>query len=166
LGDGSPPSEFLSAAKRLLGIRDGFLKKSFLRHLLSVAAIDVPIRAPHNLYAGQVFESLRARGHQVGDVRPGDLVFFRDTKRPGHPSAGDFTAAAVVESRGPDGVVVCIGWVLGEVRRFHMDPTRPHLRREEAGHRRINDVIRARSLSASGPALAGELFLGAIRLSR
>jgi len=166
LGNGSPSSEFLSAANRLVGIKDGFLHKSFLRHLLSVSAIDLAIKAPHNVYAGLVFEHFRAKGHEVKSPKPGDLVFFSTPFKEGQAQEERFTAAAVLEAIEPGGVYRCIGWVLGEVQRFKMDPRRPTLRRDERSGERINDVIRERSMSEGSrrPALAGQLLIGFLRL--
>ena len=166
LGNGSPSSEFLSAATRLLGIKDGFLHKSFLRHLLSVSAIDLSIKAPHNVYAGLVFEHFRAKGYEVKSPKPGDLVFFSTPFGDGQASEDRFTAAAGLEAIEPGGVYRCIGWVLGEVQRFKMDPRRPTLRRDERSGERINDVIRERSMGEGTrqPALAGQLLSGFLRL--
>ena len=166
LGNGSPSSEFLSAATRLLGIKDGFLHKSFLRHLLSVSAIDPKIKAPHNVYAGLVFERFRDGGREVKSPKPGDLVFFSTPVKDGRAVEDRFTAAAVLEAIEPGGVYRCIGWVLGKVQRFKMDPRRPRLRRDERTGDRINDVIRERSMGegAGQPALAGQLLVGFLRL--
>jgi hypothetical protein len=166
LGNGSPSSEFLSAAQRLIGIKDGFLKKSFLRHLLAVSAIDVTLKAPQNVYAGLVFEHFVAKGYRVKSPRPGDLVFFATPFKANDAVEDRFTAAAVLEAIEPGGVYRCIGWVLGEVQRFKMDPRRPALRRDEANGERINDVIRGRSIGegASKAALAGQLLVGFLRL--
>ena len=166
LGNGSPSSEFLSAAQRLIGIKDGFLKKSFLRHLLAVSAIDLTLKAPQNIYAGLVFDHFVAKGHRVKSPRPGDLVFFSTPFKEGDDVEDRFTAAAVLEAIEPGGVYRCIGWILGKVQRFKMDPRRPALRRDEASGDRINDVIRGRSIAegASKAALAGQLLVGFLRL--
>ena len=166
LGNGSPSSEFLSAATRLLGIKDGFLHKSFLRHLLSVSAIELKLKAPHNVYAGLVFEHFRGKGREVMSPKPGDLVFFSTPVSDDRAPEDRFTAAAVLEAIEPGGVYRCIGWVLGKVQRFKMDPRRPKLRRDERTGERINDVIRERSMGegSSQPALAGQLLIGFLRL--
>lgn len=166
LGNGSPSGEFLSGSLRLLGIKSGFVKGSYLRHLLSVAGLAVPIKVASHLYAGAVFKYFAAKGRRVKHAKVGDLVFFGTIPRAREGSDGRFTTAAVVESRGAGGTLVCIGWVLGEVRRFRMNTQRAHRRRDESSGTRLNDVIRGRSMSegTGKGALAGELFMGFIRL--
>ena len=166
LGNGSHPSEFLSAAVRLIGIKDGFLKESFLRHLLSVSGVELKLKAPQNVYAGAVFAHFQDQGREVLSPKPGDLVFFATPRREGQAAEDQFTTAAVLEAIEANGTYRCIGWVLGEVQRFKMDPRRPNLRRNERTGERINDVIRERSMDEGHgePALAGKLLVGFLRL--
>ncbi|MCB9788141.1 MAG: hypothetical protein H6744_15775 [Deltaproteobacteria bacterium] len=169
LGDGSVPGELLAAAQRVLGVRDGFGDRTFLAHLVSVAAVPIEASAPRARYNAAVWEELARSGRtfEAGRPEPGDLAFFhRVDDLDGDGSANDpFSAVAVVERVLPSGVVICIGEVHGEVRRFALDPTRPWVVRDEATGEEVNSTLRRRSLEdPPGTAvLAGGLLAGYAR---
>ncbi|MCB9729354.1 MAG: CHAP domain-containing protein [Deltaproteobacteria bacterium] len=169
LGDGSVPGELLAAAQRVLGVRDGFGDRTFLAHLVSVAAVPIEASAPRARYNAAVWEELARSGRtfDAGRPEPGDLAFFhRVDDLDGDGSANDpFSAVAVVERVLPSGVVICIGEVHGEVRRFALDPTRPWVVRDEATGEEVNSTLRRRSLEdPPGTAvLAGGLLAGYAR---
>ena len=168
LGNGTPRSEALAAAKRLVGLTGGFVDDSFLRHILVVTATGPRTTTTKARFVTAIFSWLKAAGKasRTATPQPGDLAFFRGTSDldgDGKLDAG-LTMAAVVERRLPDGVVVCIGPVLGRVKRFHVDPTRPTVQRSEVTTRQVNDVIRPRALGDTKPGLAGALWAGYARL--
>jgi hypothetical protein len=169
LGDGSVPGELLAAAQRVLGVRDGFGDRSFLAHLLSVAAVDVVASAPRPRYNAAVWAELTRSGRtfEAATPEPGDLAFFhRVDDLDGDGSADDpFSAVAVVERVLPSGVILCIGEVHGEVRRFSLDPARPWAVRDEATGEEVNSPLRRRSLKdpPGTVVLAGGLLAGYAR---
>jgi hypothetical protein len=169
LGDGSVPGELLAAAQRVLGVRDGFGDRSFLAHLLSVAAVDVDASAPRPRYNAAVWAELTRSGRtfEAATPEPGDLAFFhRVDDLDGDGSADDpFSAVAVVERVLPSGVILCIGEVHGEVRRFSLDPARPWAVRDEATGEEVNSPLRRRSLKdpPGTVVLAGGLLAGYAR---
>lgn len=169
LGDGSVPGELLAAAQRVLGVRDGFGDRTFLAHIVSVAAVAVDVSAPRPVYNAAVWAELARSGRTFEGAlpEPGDLAFFhRVDDLDGDGSADDpFSAVAVVERVLPSGVVICIGEVHGEVRRFALDPTRPWVVRDEATGEEVNSPLRRRSLHDPPGAvvLAGGLLAGYAR---
>jgi hypothetical protein len=169
LGDGSVPGELLAAAQRVLGVRDGFGDRTFLAHIVSVAAVNVDVSAARPVYNAAVWTELARSGRTFEAVlpEPGDLAFFhRVDDLDGDGSADDpFSAVAVVERVLASGVVICIGEVHGEVRRFALDPARPWVVRDEATGEEVNSPLRRRSLNDPPGAvvLAGGLLAGYAR---
>ncbi|MGM0574316.1 MAG: hypothetical protein ACQEXJ_01095 [Myxococcota bacterium] len=157
LGDGSVPGELLAAARRMVGIREGFGEGTFLEHLLTVAAVDMDVAAPRARFDAAVLARFERAGRTFVEQgpEPGDLAFFRI---PRGDDARIF--AAVVERVRDSGVVVCIGEVHGEVRRFVADPARPWVRRDDRTGEVVNAPLRRRTFQddPDAPALAGALF--------
>ncbi len=168
LGDGTVRSELLAGARRLLGLEAPLSPGDMLRHLLVVAAAPLRVRAPAGRFLAAAWEAAReagrAREPQGYRPRPGDIALFDGVAdvdgdgRPGDP----MSLVAVVEEVRPSGVIVCIGEVGGVVRRFHMDPRRPWVVRDERAGETVNDPLRPRSLTDSpgAPVLAGALLAG------
>ncbi len=169
LGDGSVAGELISAARRVIGLHGDVGGRSFLAHLLTVAALDVDVTAPARRYAAAVWHAFDADGRVLapGDrVAPGDLAFFHHTTDADGDGRGDaFSAVAVVEAVGDAGLLTCIGEVHGKIRRFVVTPSRPWVRRDERTGAAVNTVIAGRRRGHSGdePTLAGALLGGFAR---
>ena len=162
LGDGTVPEELVIAAQRVVGIRDGLVGPAFMRHVLTVAAIEGA-----ELEAAEIWKVLKADGRgglDPTEAERGDLAFFRET----HDLDGDgradrqVTMAAIVERNRGGGSLVCIGEVHGEVIRFVVTPGHPDIRRSEAEGVELNAPLRFRSLGdeADAPLWSGQLFVG------
>jgi hypothetical protein len=168
LGDGSVPSELIAAAQRAIGMQGGFRDGSFARYLLATAAVPIRLNTPRDQFIGRLFAHLRGKGKTFskGKPRPGDLVFFHHTEdlnANGRPE-DRFTTVAVVEKVLASGTVIAMGWTMGSVRKFRMDPERPALQRDEKTQQVVNESIRRRSLSDGPiPVLAGALWAGYAR---
>lgn len=164
LGDGSIAGELVAAAQRLLDKIFG--PGEFLAHLLTVAAVDLPVEASGEAYQDALWLHLGQAGKTFlpGERRPraGDLVFLRDPPLvDGDPA---FVAAGVVERVHSDTLDV-IGEVHGRVQRFVMTSSRPFARRDETTGQIINSPVRRRSLD-QGPDVAvtaGALIAGFAR---
>ncbi len=163
LGDGTVSGEVLAAAQRLVGVRTPFDEARFLAHLLSAADLALASGDSGETYIRSVREQLAAQGGvfgAAGNPRAGDLVFFANTfdrDADGRPDDW-FTMAAVVESV-TDGDIVFIGVFQGEVRRMHMNLSRPSAADDGSGEL-LNSALRDQSLSDRPftKYLAGELF--------
>ncbi len=169
LGDGSRRGEVLAGAQRTVGLEDGFDARGWMSHILTVAAIDLDLKAPRARFAATLLRALEAQGATFDD-RPeaGDLAFLKgvdDLDGDGRVDRG-VTTVAVVERVEPSGVIVCIAELHGQVRRFRMDPERPRVRRDESDGVIINDAIRRRSRGDDPDArtLAGDLWVTWARL--
>ena len=152
-----------------MGTEGGFIQDSFLRHVLTSAAITIPVKGPPNRFLDAVFGHYESAGKAFDKRRPkpGAIVFFRHTAQTdlsGTPSVR--TSTAIVEKVRSDGVLVCIGPVLGVIKRFHTDPTRPNVQRDERSQLPVNDVMRARTLGGHTriPVLSGGLWAGYVQL--
>ena len=169
LGDGSISSELIAAARRIVGSGGGFIQDSFLRHILATAAISAPIKTTPERFLDAVFDHYAKAGKAFaqGRPKPGAIVFFRHTggAEATHQEKAR-TSAAIVQKVRSDGVLVCIGPVLGVVKRFHVDPYRPTVQRNEQTQLPVNDIMRARTLDSRTriPVLAGGLWAGYAQL--
>ena len=130
----------------------------------------MPVETATETYHRTVYEHLQGGGRTFTDREPqaGDLAFFHGTyDRDGTGKRDDrFTVAAVVESIEEGGVVVCVGHVRGEVRRFVMNRDRPWVRRDVWTGREVNTPIATRESTHGhdAPVLAGQLLAGFARL--
>lgn len=165
LGNGSVASELVAGARRVLGMQNQD-PAVLLKHLLTVAAVDLRVTANTSRFVQAVWDALRDQGvvFSQGPPKPGDLAFLDGVDGEGR-SAGRLANVAVVESIDRHGVATCIGPVHGVVTRFRMDPSRPAAVRDERAGVDVNTPLRQRSLSdrSGSRTLAGELFAGYAR---
>ena len=164
LGDGSVSGELLAGARRLLGITNSFGAGGFLKHLLTIAAVNIRVTAPADRFAQSIWRALDTKGRTSSKTdrpSPGDLAFFSGAD----PSDKSTLKVAVVEEIDEAGIITCIGEVHGVVSRFVMDPGRPWVRRDESAGADVNTPIRPRSLDddPKAPTLAGALLVGYAR---
>lgn len=115
MGDGSTPGELLASAHRLLGVTDSLGGRSFLQHVLLVAAIDIEVGDPDDHFEPQAYRSLKSAKATFtqGIPRPGDVAFLRSSQQ-------GYLHGAVVEAVDATGKVWLIGEVSGTVQRFEL----------------------------------------------
>lgn len=131
---GQLSAQRIEAARAFLGTA-GLSGQPFVAQVLRSAgqAVKLPQDRP---YAAALYDALKQRGALLdrGEVRPGDLVFFRNTldlNSNDRPDDG-ITFVALVEKVGP-GRVVFIGQRAGRVRRMAIHLASPDAVRDGSG---------------------------------
>lgn len=155
-------SQRVDAALALLGT-PGIPDRSFVGHVLRAAGqdVEVPSGVP---YPAALHAALVEAGATVArpDVRPGDLVFFKNTadvNGNGRPDDG-VTMVGVVERVEP-GRVLFLAQRAGKVRRMAVDPNRPQVVRD-AGDQVVNTRL-VRWPGGAGPLTTGQCLQGYAR---
>jgi len=105
---------------------------------------------------------------EEGTPRPGDLVFFHNTRDLNGDNRNNdwYTSVGVVTRLEDDGTVVFIAPGPRDVQELRLNLGRPRTRRDEKRQQVLNDYVRPKRLSdpAVTQYLAGELFAGFGRL--
>ncbi len=105
---------------------------------------------------------------EEGAPRPGDLVFFHNTRDLNADNRNNdwYTSVGVVTRVDDDGTVVFIGPGPRDVQEMRLNLGRPRTRRDEKRQQVLNDYVRPKRLSDPSVTqyLAGELFAGFGRL--
>jgi hypothetical protein len=148
----------VEAAVALLGSA-GIGDRALIEAALTAAGQRVEVAAGEP-YAARLFDTLQRRG-RIGPsatVRPGDLVFFRDTADlDGNGRPGDGVALVGVVERVDGARAVFVASRAGKVRRLAVDPTRPTVVRDAEGVRNTRLV---RWPGRDEAMTAGECFAG------
>jgi hypothetical protein len=122
----------VEAAQALLGT-PGLQDRAFVAHVLRAAAQDIAVDSKA-VYAAALWGRVEPHKLASTEVRPGDLVFFRDTADiNGNGKADDgVTMVGLVEQvRGQH--VIFIAQRAGKVRRLAVDASRPLVIRDPSG---------------------------------
>jgi hypothetical protein len=151
-GEAAARKRLVHAARRHLGRHFGGDCSTFVRRVYAEAGVQLPPLEA----ARTMTESLHRSTHRVGTPQPGDLAYFRRTRRRdrGSKDWDRLTHVAIVEA--VDGAsVVMIHRASRGVRRLAMNLDRPH-------DPRANGIVRRRWAGdrRGAPSLSGELFAG------
>jgi hypothetical protein len=150
IAEAAARKRLVHAARRHLNRRFAGDCSAFVRRVYAEAGV----RLPALKAASTMTESLHRSTRSVGTPQPGDLAYFRRTRRRGGKEWERLTHVAIVETVKGANVVMIHRGSRG-IRRLAMNLDRPHDPRENGIVRRRWPEDRARA-----PSLSGELFAG------
>lgn len=163
--DSAQRSVLLTAAQRLVGVRQGFDGRGFLHHLLQAGDIRLSgIKSKPSIR--EVYRALQTKKltYDRNDPAVGDLVFFHNTEDQNRDGRQNdwYSLVGVVEEAKPDGTITVILPVGAEIVRKVMNLRMPEVRRADTGGAIVNDVLRKKRLDDPPYTqyLTGELFAG------
>ncbi|MBM4387648.1 MAG: hypothetical protein FJ088_07905 [Deltaproteobacteria bacterium] len=141
--------EIVESAKRLIGIKDSFDRKSFIAHILKVN--NIKFENPGG-FSGSVLPGAMAKQGTIFREQPplkGDLVFLNYAEE---------LNTGVIEGVREDGTVEFIAYLDKTVNRYRINIGKPEVRKDEKSGEVVNSLIKING--SKGTVTAGKLFAG------